>query len=35
MILQRDKKLSSGLIKPGFLGPLNLDDDAVLHDRQD
>jgi hypothetical protein len=35
MILQCDKKLPSGLIKPGFLGPLNLHDDAVLHDRQD
>jgi hypothetical protein len=35
MIQRRDKKLPSGLIQPGFLGSLNLDDDAVLHDRQD
>ena len=32
--MQCGKKLPSGLIKPGFFGPLDLHDDAVLHDRQ-
>lgn len=34
MIRQCDKKLPCGLIEPGLFGPLNLDNDAVLHDRQ-
>ena len=29
------EKLPVGLNKPGLLGPLDLHDDAVLHDRQD
>ena len=29
-----DKKSPVGLAKPGLLGPLDLHDDAVLHDRQ-
>ena len=35
MINLGDKKLPVGLAKPGLLGPLDLHDDAVLHDRQD
>ena len=35
MIYLGGKKLPCGLIEPGLLGPLDLHDDAVLHDRQD
>jgi len=34
MIDLGEKKLAVGLAKPGLFGPLNLHDDAVLHDRQ-
>jgi hypothetical protein len=34
MIDLGEKKLAFGLAKPGLFGPLNLHDDAVLHDRQ-